>query len=217
MFELPANSEVQMDASPDPIWFVLSRKSIHPPGTKWNYNGGTTQVLAAIIKKVTGKEVDEYARQYLFEPLGVKRYVWLKFSDSGKTSNIPLAAAGLRLRSRDMLKFGLLYMNNGMWNSKRILPNDWVQRSHQSHITREDPFYGPGGYGYQFWIGDYTLNNKAVNLAFAVGNGDQRIFFDRTNDLLVVITAGNYNQWTIKNNAGALMRNFIYPALRQLQ
>lgn len=190
----PANSEVQMDASPDPIEFVLSRKSLDTPGTKWNYNGGTTQVLAAIIKKVTGVEVDEYARQYLFEPLGIKRYQWLKFSDSGKTANIPLAAAGLRLRSRDMLKFGLLYMNNGTWNRKRILPKDWVQESHQSHVTREDPVSGTGGYGYQFWIGNDTFNNKAINLAIAVGNGDQRIFFDRTNDLLVVITAGNYNQ-----------------------
>lgn len=162
-------------------------------------------------------EVDEYARQNLFEPVGIKKYVWLKFSDSGKNSNIPLAAAGLRLRSRDMLKFGLLYMNDGMWNGKRILPKDWVEKSHQSHVIREAPPSGTGGYGYQFWIANDTVNNKVVNLATAVGNGGQRIFFDPKNDLLVVITAGNYNQWTIRNHSGALMKDFIYPSLKSLE
>ena len=213
----PANSELQMDDSPDPVQFVLSRNLVQPPGKGWNYNGGTTQLLAAIIKKASGQEVDEYATDNLFEPLGIRHFFWIKFPDSGKTKNVPLAAAGLRMRSRDLVKFGLLYMNQGMWNGKRILEESWVNDSHKSHIGRENPSYQTGGYGYQFWTGKDTVGNKVIDLAVAVGNGDQRIFFDHVNDLMVVTTAGNYNQWTIKNNAGALLKNFIYPALQNLR
>ena len=208
----PANSEIQMDKSADPIQFVLSRNLVHPPGKVWNYNGGTTQVLAAIIKKACGLEVDEYAHKYLFTPLGITRFSWIRFPDSAAGKNVPIAASGLRLRSRDMLKFGLLYMNKGLWNKKRILSEEWVADSHKSHITREDPVSGKGAYGYQFWIWKEKVSNKTIELAGAVGNGDQRIFFDNENDLLVVTTAGNYNQWTIKNNTGALLKNFIYPS-----
>lgn len=208
----PANSEIQMDRSPDPIQFVLSRKLIQPPGRDWNYNGGTTQVLAGIIKKATGMEVDEYARKNLFAPLGITSFVWIKFPDSSALKNVPLAAAGLRMRSRDMVKFGLLYMNDGIWNEKQVLRQDWVADSHRPQITREDPAAGKGGYGYQFWTFKENTGTKTIDLAAAVGNGDQRILFDRENDLLVVTTAGNYNQWTIKNNTGALLKNFIYPS-----
>ena len=208
----PTNSEIQMDQSPDPIQFVLSRKLVQPPGQSWNYNGGTTQLLAAIIKKSTGQEIDEYAEKNLFAPLGVSRHVWLKFSDSSLLKDVPLAAAGLRLRSRDLFKFGLLYMNKGLWNGKRILPEKWIEESLSSHI-RLDPVSGQDGYGYQFWIFRDSVDHTPVTLAASVGNGDQRIFMDWDNDLLIVTTAGNYNQWMIKNNVAAVLKNFIYPSL----
>lgn len=209
----PANSEIQMDQSPDPIQFVLSRKLVQNPGVAWNYNGGTTQVLAAIIKKATGEEVDEYARKHLFTPLGITHFGWLKFPSSSTLQNVPLAAAGLRLRSRDMLKFGLLYMNQGTWNGKQILPAKWIAESLSSHVSREDPFSGKGGYGYQFWIFKEPVGDKTLDLVVAIGNGDQRILLDKHNKLLVITTAGNYNQWTIKNNVAGLLKNFVYPSL----
>jgi hypothetical protein len=55
--------------------------------------------------------------------------------------------------------------------------------------------------------------NKPTSIVACVGNGDQRIFFDKTHDLVIVITAGNYNKWNIKNNSSALFKNYIYPAL----
>ena len=202
------NSEIQMDNSPDPIEFILSRNLVHSPGKVWNYNGGTTQLLAAIIKKATGQEVDQYARKYLFEPIGVKEFQWLKFRESPNMNAVPLAAAGLRMRSIDLAKFGLLYMNNGMWKDQQILDKSWVRDSHKSHVHRENQ--ANGGYGYQFWTETDTVKGKPLQLAIAVGNGGQRIVFDHKNGLMVVVTAGNYNQWNIKNNTDALIRDFLY-------
>ena len=197
------NSEIQMNRSGDVIGFVLSRELISEPGTVWQYNGGTTELLAEIIKRVTGKSIHEFAKEFLFKPLGIKKSEWT----ISPTTNSPAAASGLRLTSRDMLKFGILYLHNGKWGNKQIVPESWVNDSFTSHIARPDG----GGYGYQFWILDYDLQEKTLTIPAAVGNGDQRIFFDKVNNLLVVTTAGNYNKWDIGNNASAVLKK-IYSA-----
>ena len=58
-----------------------------------------------------------------------------------------------------------------------------------------------------------SVDNAAIPMAVAVGNGDQRIYFDHEHDLMIVITAGNYNLWTLKKNADALVKEYIYPSL----
>lgn len=204
-YDNPENSEIRMIRSSNPVEYVLSQPLEFPPGQVWEYNGGTTQLLAAIIEKTTGKKVDRFANDYLFQPLGINQFEWAKYPGT----DLPAAASGLRLSSRALLKFGLLYSNGGKWNKKQVVPQKWVEESFQSHVQRP----GGGSYGYQFWLWQDTINNKPIPFVACVGNGDQRIFFDKTNDLLVVTTAGNYNKWTIKKNANALVKEYVYPAL----
>lgn len=204
----PANSEIGMIQSADPIEYVLSQPMDTVPGVVWKYNGGTTQLLAAIIKKVTGQQVDEFAEKNLFEPLGITAFQWIKYPP---LKIIPAAASGLRLRPRDLLKFGLLYYNNGQWNGKQILPAAWVKTSFEIHVPRP----GNEGYGYQFWIWNNNYHGKEVRIVAAVGNGNQRIFFNKEADLVVVTTAGDYNQWDLPKHPGSLLNDFIYPAIKQ--
>ena len=107
-----------------------------------------------------------------------------------------------------MLKFGLLYNNGGKWKGKPIVPSSWVDESFQAQVERTG-----GAYGYQFWLFDDTVNNVPVRTIVAVGNGDQRIFFDKKNDMVVVVNAGNYNKWNIPKNSTGLMREYIVPAV----
>lgn len=205
----PLNSEIQMITSPNPIEFVLSRPMELAPGKAWKYNGGTTQLLAAILKKTTGLEVDQFAGQFLFKPLGINRFEWVKYPEM----ELPAAASGLRLRSRDLLKIGMLYSNAGKWNGKQLIPEDWVKRSIQSHIR-----FGRNnqvGYGYQFWIlsANTIVEGQNQSIIAAIGNGDQRIYMDFAHQLIVITTAGNYNLWTIKNDSEALLGDFVYPAI----
>jgi len=88
------NSEIAMDFSPDPYKFALSQPIVAPPGTIWNYNSGSTELLGAILKQATGKPLDQLARTELFEPLGITDVDWYKYPQNGN----PIAAAGLRLR-----------------------------------------------------------------------------------------------------------------------
>ncbi|HKO79953.1 MAG TPA: serine hydrolase [Chitinophagaceae bacterium] len=209
-YDNPENSEIKMNQSADAIDFILSRPMTALPGKEWRYNGGTTQLLSMIIERTTGKKVDEFAKEYLFGPLGITTFEWIKMPGT----NNPVAASGLRLRSRDLLKFGILYHNKGKWNGKQIIPRDWIEQSFHTIIHRPvstNRSKPNGGYGYQFWTFNDTLQTQPVNIVAAVGNGDQRIYFDDKNNLLVVITAGNYNIWTIQNNSYAILKR-IYDS-----
>ena len=101
-----------------------------------------------------------------------------------------------------MLKFGMLYLQDGIWDGQQIIPKEWVKESFEAHIMRPDG----QGYGYQFWIFDYLIDGKTLHVPVAVGNGDQRIFFDLQHKMLLITTAGNYNQWDIENDASALLK-----------
>lgn len=204
----PENSEIRMTASPDPMEYVLSRPMEVAPGKVWKYNGGTTQLLAAIIKKTTGLQIDAFAKTYLFDPLEIEQFEWTYFPET----EMPAAASGLRLSSRDLLKFGMLYAQKGQWQGKQLLHKAWVEASEQSYVN-----FGRNnqvGYGYQFWIFDAQTiyQDQKHSLIAAVGNGDQRIYMDHIHKMIVVVTAGNYNQWTIKKDSEALLSDYIYPA-----
>lgn len=204
-YDDPENSEILMTQADDPVGYVLSQPMDTLPGTVWEYNGGTTQVLASIIRKVSGEEVDEFARIHLFEPLGIMEFEWTRYP----FTRTPAAASGLRLRPRDLLKFGLLYYNGGVYNGRRILEEDWVKSSMAPHVSR-----GNGeSYGYQFWLWPDAFPGASQLLVAGVGNGDQRIYISRDARMVVVFTAGNYNQWNIPRNSMAVMRDFIYPAV----
>nr|HKO80391.1 serine hydrolase [Chitinophagaceae bacterium] len=174
-YDNPENSEVRMMMSPNPVEYVLRQPMDFPPGKVWKYNGGTTQLLAAIIEKTTGTKIDQFAKEYLFGPLEITRFEWARYPGT----DLIAAASGIRLRSRDLLKFGLLYYNHGKWKSKQVVPDKWVNESFREHVTRPQ---GAGGYGYQFWLWQDTINNKPAALIACIGNGDQRIFFDKTHD-----------------------------------
>ena len=197
------NTEAQMEASEDIVGFILSRNLVSAPGTVWNYNGGTTELLANIILRTTGKNVYAFAKEYLFEPMGINHSQWTNYY--GK--NNPAAASGLRLSSRDMLKFGILYQNKGKWGSTQIVPMNWVMDSFAPGISLPAAENTPNGaYGYQFWIYNDSIQGKPVTVQAAVGNGDQRIYIDQNNKLIIVTTAGIYNMWDIQNNAKAIHR-----------
>ena len=201
----PENSERRMDRSANQIEFVLSQPMEFAPGQVWNYNGGCTQLLAAIIEKTTGKKVEQFAKEYLFQPLNITNFKWEK----NDGTDMVAAASGLRMRSRDLLKFGLMYDRKGVWQGKEIIDPKWVEESFKPNLQQP---WG-GSYGYQFWLWQDTIKNKIVPFVYCDGKGDQKIIFDKTNDLLIVATAGNYNTLDDKNSVYALLKEYVYPAL----
>lgn len=105
------NSQMEMMASPDSVQYILDRPMSHTPGEHWAYSAGASILLGAIIQQVANQTTEEFAEEFLFEPLGFGSSDWLTVS--GGWCNAP---SGLRLTTRDIAKLGFLYLNNGTWN-----------------------------------------------------------------------------------------------------
>jgi CubicO group peptidase (beta-lactamase class C family) len=201
----PNNSEIQMLGQKDVVAFVLSRPNKTSPGTAWNYSAACTQLLAEILRHVTGEKIDSFANKNIFEPLDIKNFYWYEREDG-----TPWAPSGLRLRPIDMAKFGLLYLNNGKWNNLKILDSEWIHQSMDWQINARNTMQG---YGYQFWVSKANIANKETQIAMAIGFGGQRMYLIPDFNLEVVITAGNYND--LSDLSDEVVFKHIFPAIKK--
>lgn len=192
----------------DWIEFVLSQSINSTPGTTFNYSSGNAMLLAPIIKNSTGIQADKFADEHLFSPLGIKNYEWVKMSEfwtkteDGEIpgveepkslkydtvfSEFPSTGSGLKMRPRDIAKFGQLYLNNGQWDGKQILTEGWIKKSTQSHFNNKE-------YGYLWRLTEYDFNDKKISCYYGTGFGLQKLYVFPTLDLVVVLTQQNYRR-----------------------
>lgn len=179
-YDSPANGEIAMMLAPDRWRYVLERPAAEPPGTSWAYCGGASELLGRLIAKGTGVPLHEYARTVLFEPLGIGTFEWLAGHD-----RVASSASGLRLAPRDLARIGQAVLAGGRWRGRQVVPAGWLEQALRPHArTRWGDGYGyqwySGGAGRRRWVG-------------ANGNGDQRLFVYPGRDLVVAMTAGNYD------------------------
>jgi CubicO group peptidase (beta-lactamase class C family) len=121
--------------------------------------------------------------------LGIERFEWRRHANE-----LPSAASGLRLRPVDLAKFGYLYLNRGQWHGRQLLPAAWVDESLREHW--QAPHFG---YGYQWRVPRFTAKGTPIEAFQTRGNGGQCAFVFPTLGLVVVTTAGNYNQFQCSN------------------
>ncbi|GHO90984.1 hypothetical protein KSF_010320 [Reticulibacter mediterranei] len=180
-----------MATSPDEDWVrtFLSLPITYPPGTHFLYNTGATFMLSAILQSLTGQTLVEYLQPRLFEPLGIETPVW-----EANPSGISLGGTGLRLRTSDLAKFGQLYLQRGVWNGQRIVPEEWIEDATSVHISNagnSNPDWSQG-YGFQFWRCRHNLYRG--DGAF----GQFCIVFPEQNAVLAM-TSGTYDMQGILN------------------
>ena len=123
-------------------WLAYDVK--HVPGTHWAYSNSVTYILSAIIQKVTSERLLDYLRPRLFNPLGIANPIW---GDSPE--GVTLGGFGLRIKTEDILRFGQLYLQRGMWAGRRLVPEAWIAEA-TSRPAGGDP--DSEGFGYQFWL-----------------------------------------------------------------
>jgi CubicO group peptidase (beta-lactamase class C family) len=156
---------------------LMTRPLEHEPGRVFSYDSGSSHLLSAVLTKVTGEQVAALARERIFRPLGITGG-W-RWPDDGQ--GVSIGGDGLAMRARDLAKLGQLYLQEGRWNGKQVVPAAWVRRS-----TREHTGVGaPGqGYGYQWWVQDGPRGKAYA----ALGYGGQAIVVLPALDLVVVLT-----------------------------
>jgi len=180
------NDEARMNMAWDPCRYVLSRSITAPAGQEFFYNTGALRLVSAIIRKATGRPLDEFARATLFEPLGIRSAEWARVR--GETD----AGGGLRLRPRDMAKIGQLVLAEGRWNDRQIVSKAWIETSTSPKLKATDGM----SYGYLWWLGRARINAREVPWVGALGRGGQSIRIVPELDLVVAVTAGYYQDYS---------------------
>jgi CubicO group peptidase (beta-lactamase class C family) len=168
------------------------------PGTEFQYSNLTSNWLGIIVHRKTGTNLKSFAEEYLFQPIGVEAGEW--GTDAEGHNN---GCADLHFSARDAAKFGQLYLNDGIFEGKQVVPADWVHDSLQQYSKNINASGGfPAnwglsisdiGYGYQWWsakAGDHHLD-------FAWGHGGQFIVLVDKLDMVIVLTS--YPFWLEHN------------------
>jgi CubicO group peptidase (beta-lactamase class C family) len=192
-----ANDERGLLWRGDRARYVFERRLATSPGTRFNYNGGLTAVLGLLLEERTGASLQEFAGQRLFEPLGMRDWEWVA-DLRGRTR----AYTGLRLRPRDLARIGRLMLEGGRWQGRQVVPEAWVR-------TLLAPCAPGEAFGHHWWSGKVSVRGKEVGWHGALGNGGQRLFVVPTLDLVVVTTAGEYDDESIGRAQQHLLQQVV--------
>lgn len=205
----PKNDEPHLGTEADPIRYVLSKPIIAEPDALWTYNGGNVDLLGAIIERTSGKACDAFARETLFERLGIAAWEWMSYPPNGRIS----MAAGLRLRPRDAAKIGQLMLYRGAWAGRQVVSGSWVETVIRPRFQAIGYFGGLFYYGYLWWIGRTLFGGRSIPWIAAQGFGGQRIFIIPDLDIVVVTTGGMYADPRQGNPGLEILYRFVIPSV----
>jgi CubicO group peptidase (beta-lactamase class C family) len=183
----PDETIMQMYRAPDRTAFVLDQPMSDSPGTKFYYDSGNPYVLSAIITRKSGENAWDFAKQTLFDPLGIATAHWTKPDAQGVTDG----EAGLWLDPRDMLKIGYLYLHEGMWDGQQIIPASWVAYTEAGEV--------PATLGLHYANLWWSMPEKGALMA--LGRHSQRILVLPNYDIVAAMT-------------GYMPDDEYYPAIR---
>ncbi|MBC7747428.1 MAG: serine hydrolase [Methylotenera sp.] len=171
---------------------------------QWDYFTAGVVVLGDIIHKSVPNGLEKYSNEKLFKPLGITKYKW-QFTPQ-KVAN---TAGSVQLRSLDYAKYGQLYKNQGVWNAKQILSQEWVTKSLSHQMTISEGDY----YSYLFWNKTYNVNGVNYEVYYSSGNGGNRIFIFKDFPIVVVITSTAYNTPYGHKQVDKIMQNYLIDAI----
>jgi CubicO group peptidase (beta-lactamase class C family) len=187
-YEDPRNGQTAMEAAPDRYRYVLERPIVAEPGERWIYNGGATALVGKILENGVKQALPDYARTVLFDPLNIGPTDWRIGRDGERNF-----ASGLGMRPRDLALIGQMLLDSGRAAGRQIVPAAWLEDSFKPAVRINDRRQ----YGRHWYLGNAAFGPEGQRRARwvgAMGNGGQRLIVFPELDLVVVITAGNYNQ-----------------------
>jgi CubicO group peptidase (beta-lactamase class C family) len=176
-------------ARDDWVTYAMQLPIRSDPGAQWVYSDVCPMLIGAIVEKVSGMKLSEFAKQNLFMPLGIREYYW--YTGNGGSTG---AAGNLYVSTLDLAKIGQLVLNGGRWQGKQVLSERWVREIAQKRfdISATDPF--ASGYGYFWWLGQKTVSGHTYSYSFASGNGGNLLFIVPDAHMVVSLTSSAYGQ-----------------------
>ncbi|MFX1500147.1 MAG: serine hydrolase domain-containing protein [Promethearchaeota archaeon] len=188
--------------------YVLEKSLINKPGSSFTYNTGSTQLLSALIQNRTNIKTSEFAKEYLFEPIGIQESEW-EWDEvtwewgSGVLTEISHGGFGIFMTPRAMARIGLLALNNGTWDGNQVIPKEWIEVSTSAHVT--EGLTRPGTeYGYGWWLYPKYYG--------ALGGLGQQIIIIPEYDIVVIFTHSQKSE-QYQPEMDYIINNFIIKAV----
>lgn len=167
----PENDAVRMNAAPDWIGYVLDRPLAPARRGVFEYHSGLSLLMGEVIAAVSGDRVDRFARERLFEPMGVDEFHWMTGADGTVHTG-----GGLWLRPADFAKFGQLVLDHGRWNDGQLISAEWIETSTSPQsrpLTPPPTAPAMAAYGYQWWLLATDVEGGTIASSCARGHGGQ--------------------------------------------
>ena len=172
----------KMEGTDDWVAYAINKPMASEPGKEFNYSSGASQLLAHIFLRETGTDIDAYAGEHLFAPLGIN-YHW-KRSYDGTTDT----EGGLFMSGPDLVKIGQLMLDDGVWLDQQIVSKTWIQESLASSVP-ENKADKAFSYGYQWWLYHRPDNGRIVWTS--AGMGGQMLLIFPEERLVVTVLSWN--------------------------
>ncbi len=170
--------ELFVDRPADPVVHFLDKPLYANPGERFYYRDVDPHLLSYAIQRLSGKTVEQWARERLFSPLGIWDYYW----ESDHTG-VTAGAFALHLRPRDMAKLGQMVLDHGRWKGTQVVDSNWVVLSTQTQVVSDSPPPRVYQYGFYWWI---IPDSDAFT---ALGHGGSFIYVAPSKGMVIVMTS----------------------------
>ncbi|KYG74006.1 serine hydrolase [Roseivirga spongicola] len=178
-------------------------------GTVMEYNDVRVNVLAYSLLNVWRKPLPQVLKERIMDPIGAST-TWRWYGGDKAWVNIDgikmqsvtgggHSGGGVFINTLDQARFGLLFLNNGKWNGRRLISENWVNAVQQPSEAMES-------YGYMWWLNRGPRKWKGVedeSIYYAAGFGGNFIVVDKTNNMVVV------TRWLEPSKIGEMMQKVL--------
>jgi len=175
-------------------------------GSRFEYSTGLTHLASAVIASRSGMSTCEFATTNLFEPLGVAPEVWARDADGVHTGGWYMY-----FTPRELLRFGLLYLQGGNWEGQQIVPDLWVRLSLSQQVSLDDA----NGYGFWWWLSSFVDSQTSMSykIQSARGGGEQMIWLVPELNLVMVTTSDHaYQGSPFRFDSEQFLHEVVIPA-----
>ncbi len=203
----PGNEDKMQAQTAQPDWyrFMLDLPLSAAPGEAFTYCTGAVNLVGGIVARATGIWIPAFFDRSIAVPLRMGIY-HMNLMPTGEG----YLGGGTHIRPRDWMKLGQLYLDGGTWNGKRIVPKTWVEASTAPH-----PMSAHGTDGYDWHRNEIHLGSRVFQEYDASGNGGQFLMVIPELDLVVLFTAGNYQNFGVwRHFRDELLPQYILAAVR---
>ena len=205
-YDSPGNEDTMQSQDEQPDWhrYTLDLPMVREPGEAGVYCTAGINLIGGVLRKATGISLPRFFQEEFAEPMDIS-YYQMNLSPTYRG----YMGGGIRLRPRDFLKLGQLFLDGGIWNGRRIVSEEWVRESFKPHAS----LYEGDDYGFAWWRRSYEVSGQTIDTYFASGNGGQLLFVVPELEVVALIQAGNYSDPRTRNEfRDRYMRESILPA-----